>query len=134
MTVPWSLQVSGTREMKIVWIKPSKSYTKVCQCQNLELCYQNMFGFINKRKPGLIKIELESLDAKVNALEVSSCLKNYNALGNKVFVRSFQSYEQCVMTNNLTTILGIVDTNDEYRITRSSKIVKKTKVQAKTGE
>ena len=56
-------------------------------------------------RPGLLKIELESLEIKKKVLAESNKLKNYTSLGNKVVMRTSQTHEMRTQVGNWHTFI-----------------------------
>ncbi len=74
------------------------------------------------RKPGIFKIELESLDHKKEALGQSYRLLHYKALGHRVVIRSSQTHEHRLMINNWRTFLNEEGLDDRYRVNRDGSL------------
>ncbi len=78
------------------------------------------------RKPGIFKIELESTERKMEALSQTGRLRNYRALGNRIVVRSSQTYEHRQMINNWRTFLYEEGLDNQYTVTKGGNLVKNT--------
>ncbi len=78
------------------------------------------------RKPGIFKIELESTEKKMEALSQTGRLSSYRALGNRVVVRSSQTYEHRQMINNWRTFLYEEGLENRYAVTKGGNLIKNT--------
>ncbi len=81
------------------------------------------------RRPGIFKIELESKEKKMEALSQTGRLATYRALGNKVVVRSSQTYEHRQNINNWRTFIREQGLEDELTVTKGGNLVKITAQQ-----
>ena len=81
------------------------------------------------RKPGPFKIELESEQAKKEALAETAKLQFYKAQGNKVIVRSSQRFEDRVQTGNWNTLLRAQGLEGQYRVSKHGKLLPNTYAQ-----
>ncbi len=78
------------------------------------------------RKPGHLKIELESEAAKREALQETAKLQFYKAQGNKVIVRSSQPFEHRVQTSNWKTYLSSQGLEGQFRVSKNGKLLPNT--------
>ena len=81
------------------------------------------------RRPGIFKIELESKEKKMEALSQTGRLATYRALGNRVVVRSSQTYEHRQNINNWRTFIREQGLEDELTVTKGGNLVKITTQQ-----
>ncbi len=81
------------------------------------------------RKPGPFKIELESEQAKIEALAETGRLQFYKAQGNRVIVRSSQTFEHRVQTGNWNTLLRAQGLEGQFRVSKNGKLLPNTYAQ-----
>lgn len=75
-------------------------------------------------KPGLVKVEMKTVEDKVSVLRAKEQLKT--SVDNKrVFIRSAQTHEERLMRSNLQTLLNDHPNGNQYRFTGSGRLVKK---------
>ena len=94
--------------------------TKIVRAKRLPYNYR-------ARRPGIFKIELESTEKKMEALSQTARLANYRALGNKVTVRSSQTYEHRQNINNWRTFIYEQGLQDEFIVTKGGNLIKTLK-------
>jgi hypothetical protein len=73
-------------------------------------------------KPGLMKIEVRSLDEKIRILRDKKKLANHNVYG-RVFVRSSKSHAERLMEANLWLLLQQLPQGHQLRVAGSGKLV-----------
>ena len=81
------------------------------------------------RKPGHLKIELESEDAKKEALAETGRLVYYKAQGNKVIVRSSQRFEDRIQRGNWDTMRYALGLENQLRVNKHGKLLQNTQQQ-----
>ena len=72
-------------------------------------------------KPGIVKIEFQSLDDKVRALRAKSKLSE-NSQYRRVFVRSSQTHTERVLHQNTMTTLKEMGVDQKFRFTGSGRL------------
>ena len=75
-------------------------------------------------KPGLVKIQVPTLEDKINILRNKRRLENSEPF-KQVYLRSSKSHTDRLAETNFRTLLDIVDTRKEYRIAGNGRIMKK---------
>ena len=75
-------------------------------------------------KPGLVKIQVPSLDDKIKILRNKRMLEN-TVDYKQVFLRSSKCHTDRLMETNFRTVLEMIDTRKEYKLTANGHIVKK---------
>ena len=73
-------------------------------------------------KPGIMKIEMASLDEKIAVLRNKRKLKDHPAY-NMVYIRSSKSHEQRLLEANVADLLYMLPDGDQYRIAGNGRIV-----------
>lgn len=79
------------------------------------------FGML--KKPGLVKVQLNSVEDKVQILRQKQNIKNSPEFS-KVFIRSSKPHAERLMEQNLRTILDLLPDGNEYFITGNGRLVK----------
>lgn len=75
-------------------------------------------------KPGIVKIEMEDVQAKIQILRAKAKLQDYKVLGN-VFIRGSQTHVERLIDLNFKTLLGEIPGGRKYRVTGSGRVVLK---------
>ena len=73
-------------------------------------------------KPGVVKITLPTLEAKISALRRKSNL--VNTAYRRVYIRSSQSHSDRLMQKNFQTLLKELPCGDMFRMTSAGKLFK----------
>ena len=76
-------------------------------------------------KPGIIKIELQTLKDKIEVLKSKGALKDIPRYS-KYFLRSSQSHEQQLLQQHTNEILEVLGKKDDYYFNGSGKLIKKS--------
>ena len=77
-------------------------------------------------RPGLVKVQLESLDEKIRLLKAKRNL-GLTEKYRKIFIRSSQSHAERMAQHNMKMILSVnPDLNKNYRLTGNGKLIPKT--------
>ncbi len=74
-------------------------------------------------RPGIFKVEFESLDVKKEALNRSGLLRNYTVLGNKIMIRSSQPHEMRTQIGNWRTYLHETTQEDKFRVSKNGTLL-----------
>ena len=73
-------------------------------------------------KPGLLKIEFQSLEEKIQVLRNKQKLKNHRAY-EKCFLRSSKSHAERLMEANLATLLDHLPIRNQFRVAGNGRLV-----------
>ena len=80
--------------------------------------------FGNVSKPGLVKIQFESVDDKVKVLREKRQLIN-SASYSRVFLRSSKSHTDRLLELNFKTMLDAIPNGKDYKLTANGRLVKR---------
>ena len=78
----------------------------------------------NVAKPGLVKIQVPTVDDKIKILREKKKLNNSPDFS-CVYLRSSKSHTDRLMDQNFRTILDLIPTGKDYRLTGNGRLVKK---------
>ena len=81
---------------------------------------KRLTGYNNK--PGLLKIELQSLTEKIKVLRNKQKLKDHHSY-NRVYIRSSKTHAERMMESNLTVLLQQLPYGNQYRIAGNGRLV-----------
>lgn len=84
-------------------------------------------------KPGILKIEFDTLQSKIEVLREKTALKQYKTLGQKVFIRGSRTHIERIVERNFQTVLSLIPGGSDYRITGSGRMVIKNDNDTQTG-
>ena len=73
-------------------------------------------------RPGMVKIEFETIEAKKLVLGQSSRLQNWTVLG-KVYIRGSQTHEQRTNTENWRTIIKGQGLENDYLVNKNGRVL-----------
>ena len=80
------------------------------------------FGMV--RKPGIVKVQFESVEDKVKVLREKRNITNSPEFSN-VFLRSSKSHSERIMQQNFKTLIEALPLAKDYMITGNGRLVKK---------
>ena len=98
---------------------------------NIECIDAARFGAYNG-KPGIVKMEFNSLADKLAILREKKNLKNFSRYG-KIFIRSSQSHEQRLLQQHTTEILKFLGKENDYYFNGSGRLIRKTETPTMGG-
>lgn len=84
------------------------------------------------RQPGLVKVELETVQDKVTVLRRKFKLKDSDSYG-RVFVSSAKSHAERLMEINLRTLLREIPAAKDYYLASNGRLVQRTQARDGTG-
>lgn len=85
-------------------------------------------------KPGVVKIELEDEDIKIQLLRKKPILKqDPSRQFNKVYIRSSKSHAERLEELNTRMLLNMIPNGNNFRIAGNGRIIKKDETQDRTG-
>lgn len=76
-------------------------------------------------KPGILKVQLESLPVKIEVLRAKAALRDYGALGNRVFIHGSRTHVERLLEHNIKTILDQLPDGHRFRMTGSGRLVRR---------
>ena len=83
-------------------------------------------------RPGLVKIQFESLEDKIKVFREKHNLRNSEEY-KKVFLRSSKPHAERLTELNFKTVLELIPKGSEYGISANGKITKKEENRVRTG-
>lgn len=76
----------------------------------------------NNLRPGLIKVQLQSVQDKIRVLQAKSNVKNCEEY-RRVFIRSSKTHTERVNEQNIQKLLQMIPEGNKYRLTSNGKLI-----------